>query len=223
MTLRKLILQTLERNEFDLMVDYLLKADSAAMVTSVVTRETTHNSYKHVIDELLALPPSPPYKFPIHISKSVMDVLLEPGEVAEEYIDVAMINPNFVEPPEELKPWGCREGENAPEGFYNVNDEKHNKYFGFGLSPWSHIIDTEIVIEVPHLAPFELLAEILWELTFYGWSETKQKEFGDMLVERMEEAKREIDAGECTTLPKKEGDKFTVVIPDCVKEQIKKI
>jgi len=226
-TLRQLISQTLESNEFDLMVDYLFERDSKTILReddNLLTREETSISYTKVVDELMMLDVSTPYHFPIFISWVNEDDYNLPGEpkTGEKYVDVGMINLNFVAPDPSLNPWGCDKEETPPEGYYNVNDEKHNKYFGFGLSPWSEIIDTEIICEIPELKDYEVLAEILWELTFYGWTQKKQEEFRQELDVRLEESRKEIDAGECITLPKKDGDKFSVVIPDCVQKQFSK-
>jgi len=224
MTLRQLILQTLSRGETSAMIDYLFQRDSAAMhkdPSEPLKREHTENSYNSVIDELLELPNSEPNKFPLIVSMVKDDLLLEPGEIAEEYVDVSMVNLEYVEPPTGAKPWGGDAGEVAPEGCYNCNEEKYNKYFGFGLTPWGEIIDNPIINET-NLNDYEILAEILWELTFYGWTQKEQESFRDMLDERLEEAKQEIAEGKCVSLPKEDGDEFTIVIPNCVQEQFSK-
>jgi len=217
-TLRQLILQTLSRGEFSAMIDYLFARDSDTMCKSPadpLTREKTENAYNSVIEELLELPDSLPNKFPLIVSMVKDDLMLKPGEIAEEYIDVSMINLEYIEPPVGAKPWGGEVGEVVPEGYYNCNEEKYNKYFGFGLSPWSEIIDNPIFNET-NLDDYEILAEILWELTFYGWTQKQQENFRSELDDRLEESKKEIQEGKCTKLPKQEGDKYTVVIPDCV-------
>jgi len=220
-----LILQILSQNEFDSMIHYLFVKDSKTMSLNSetpLTIEKTNKSYKAVVDELLAIPSSTPCSFPIFISWNNEDDYLLDGEVltGRKYVDVGMINLNYVAPDASLKPYGCENNENPPEGHYNVNEEKHNKYYAFGLSDWSKIVDNEIISEITELKEYELLAEILWELTFYGWTSKEQENFSDMLSERVEEAKKEIEEGNCIKFPKETEKGLDVIIPDCVSRDL---
>jgi len=90
---------------------------------------------------------------------------------------------------------------------------------GFGLHPWKDFVDADVVIDpsvVNHLGAETLLekiaAEILWEQTFYAYSEDDTKEFVDMLKQRVEDIK----SGKIKTkkLKSKKGDKYKVFVPE---------
>ena len=61
------------------------------------------------------------------------------------------------------------EGE-EPEKFTDVclYDEAADQIFSIDLMPWSEIIDLEI-LDCLNLNNYDLLGNILWELTFYGF------------------------------------------------------
>lgn len=88
----------------------------------------------------------------------------------QSYIDVSLLNTNYETPPEGAKPWG---GEDFPEGYYNVNLDKYNQHFAFGFGNWKRHINSEVIDKVG-LSNTALLAEILWEMTFYGFDEEEQ-------------------------------------------------
>jgi len=208
------------------MIDYLFKKDCHMMQNSItpenpLLREDTESSYLCVIEELMSLPNSEPKHLPFFVSWRE-DKYEESEEVSQKFVDVCLINLQYIEPPKNLEPWGCVGDEEAPEGHYNLNEEKYNKYFGYGLTPWNELIDTEIINEIEELKDYEILAEILCELTFYGWTQQKQEEFSDMLEERMDQVKEEIKDGKCTVLKRENENQFDVVIPDCVKKDIEK-
>jgi hypothetical protein len=121
-----------------------------------------------------------------------------------------------VAPPKGAKPWG---GKNPPKGHYNCNLSKHNRVFAMGFVPWSKLIDTP-VINKAGFSNEQLLAEILWEFTFYGWTEKRVEKRIDEIEGKIKEAIKEIDAGKCVELPPKKEGGFKVVIPDSVSQQI---
>lgn len=185
------------------------------------TLEGAIKSYSPVIDELLSKPKVRAYKMPLCVryQKDWMD------EKADPYIEVVLLNEKFVAPAKGLKPWGCRKGEKPPKGYYNVNDNKHSKYFAFGWEPWSKIVDTPIILEdkAKKLSDVAVVAEILWELTFYGWTEKSCEDKKNDITESMDKAIKEIDAGNVIEiLPKKEGQ-YKIVIPDSVSKQLNDI
>lgn len=157
------------------------------------TLKQTTNAYSGVIKELSAIRKSKPYKYTICVKLTKSD---------EEYIDVCFLNSNYIAPKKGLKPWGCRKNETPPPGYYNVNDDCHNKEFGFGFQPWSNVIDTPIVIEKSILdTPLHgILGEILWELTFYGWTQKIQKREIKKIKGRLDKAIKDLDKGNYTEL-----------------------
>ncbi len=92
-----------------------------------------------------------------------------PGEPRQ--VEALLLNPKAVAPPKGAKPWG---GANAPRGYYNCNLNRYNHYFALGGTRWSKLIDTCVVNEA-RLPPHAVLAEILWELTFFGWKEAENE------------------------------------------------
>jgi hypothetical protein len=179
----------------------------------------TQSQYSPVIAELIGKKKATPFKFPIYVDmeKDICD--------KHKYVSVYLINPKYVKPPKGLKPWGAIKGEKVPKGHYNINADKYNKKFAFGFTSWSKIIDTPVIADnsVKHLSTNAILGEILWELTFYGWSEEKHKESMDKLEERLAQSIKEIEEGECVELlPAKEG-KWKIVVANNVVEDLNKI
>jgi hypothetical protein len=212
-TLRQLI-ELVEANDWTNNVfKYLYEKDSSH-VGSKATFEKTKEGYSKVIAELKSKPSTRTFRFPILIRNS-KDFFSK-----EKYIDVCFFNPRYVEPAKGLKPWG---GNKPPKGHYNINLDKHNKYFAFGYTTWSKVIDSKIIVEPKKLKEWGCLAEILWELTFNGFTEKKNDEFFDFLKNRVKEVKEQVKKGKCTTLKRKTEKGFDVVIPDCVKDDVKKI
>lgn len=176
------------------------------------TLEQTTEAYTRVVKELLSKPRVRKYSMSILVQESVdwFD--------KHKYADVCLLNHRYVAPPKGAKPWG---GNKFPKKgkYYNCNLSKHNRTFAFGWTPWSKIIDTPIVNE----AGYELskqVAEILWEMTFYGWTEQTANARGDEIKGKIKEAMKEIKEGKCVELPPKKKGGFKVVIPDCVSKQI---
>ena len=135
-------------------------------------------AYKRVAAELLRK-----RKF-----RSRMPVVFERiVEEDESYINVSLLNTRYVAPPENLKPWG---GRNPPTGYYNVNLNKHIKYFAFG-SNWTEYVNAK-VINSANLTVDQLVAEFLWEITFYGFSEKQSKNFFKSLTTRTKKIKKDI-------------------------------
>jgi hypothetical protein len=156
MTLRDYLQQTNHEEVYRQLREQHAKAD---------LKDST-KGYVKVVTALLALPVSqPPDANPITIEN------YKEGE--ETYYHVGLRNLTFVEPPKGLEPWGCQKGEKAPEGHFNVNDDRYSPSFGIGLSPRNTLIDREMLIEAPELKdnPVRALAELLWEITFYGFDD----------------------------------------------------
>jgi len=103
----------------------------------------------------------------------------------EKYIHVSLINPKYVEDPDpSLRVWGgnSEDRNDCKEGSYNCNWVGYQKYFAPGPT-WNEFIESEIIIDktCEHLTEVEVLAEILWEITFYGSTQEKVEEFFNAL------------------------------------------
>jgi hypothetical protein len=207
MTFRELLLKA------DLPTVYILinkKDGGTEPKKNAPTVEQTIAAYNPVVAELLGKPKVRKYSMPILVKLS------EDWYDKHKYPDVCFLNPKYVVPRKGLKPWG---GKNPPKGHYNCNLRKHSQTYAMGFTPWSKIIDTPVVNE-GGFSNEQMLAEILWELTFYGWTEAKVNQKTKALEKSLIAAKKEADEGKCITLaPKKKGG-FKVVIPNSVSKQI---
>jgi len=112
-----------------------------------------------------------------------------------QYIDASLLNLDFEgHPDRSLEAWGGKSEDknDCPEGCYNCNYEGYQEYYGIGNTSWGSLLNSEIV-DTLNLSNENLLAEILWEITFYGFEEKEQTEFWDMLKDRAEESKIDLD------------------------------
>ena len=178
----------------------------------------TREGYGHVMTELLAKKEAKPYKYPICVRDNV-----DPFDKTS-HVEVCLMNPNYEKPAKGLKWWGGKSGSSkAPAGRYNINLEKHNQWFAFGYTDWSKIIDTKIFVKTKQKIEFhEVLARILWELTFDGWTEIDVKKNTKKLMKTLEKATKQVAAGKCKTIKSKTGG-VDIVIPDIVSKQINDI
>ena len=119
----------------------------------------------------------------------------------EDYIDVAMKNSKFVEDPEEgLSAWGgsSKDKDDCPEGSYNCNWEGYQRVYGLSGIDLLPLLDGQIFFADQETADklkdkdIDILAAILYEFTFYGFSHASRQEFVDELKERMDK----INSGE---------------------------
>jgi hypothetical protein len=106
------------------------------------------------------------------------------------YIHVSMRNLEYVEPPKDAECWGGKHNidTDCPDKHYNINCDKYNQFSGFGLTDWNEIVHLEVEVEdsAKHRTQEELAAAFLYELTFYGFTETKMQEFRSEILERSE-------------------------------------
>jgi hypothetical protein len=139
--------------------------------------EETAACYRHVIEELLSKP---------KIGAGPMPIVLVPSREPEKSgkFEVLLLNRRAVDPPARAKPWG---GRHPPPGYYNCNLVKYNRYYTMAGVAWSQIIDTPVINKGDYPPPVAM-AEILWELTFHGWTEEENKKFMDELKHRLQEA-----------------------------------
>jgi len=163
--------------------NYLYKKSKKSFATRKVILEDTTKAYSNVIEELKSKKPSKPNDFPI-IIKIVKDFIDK-----KPFVDVCLLNPNYVAPKRGLLPWG---GKNPPKGHYNCNDSKHNQYYAFGYSSWNDVIDTKIIVKTRKLKPWQYLGDILWELTWHGFTEKDSQKFNKDLKTRLSKAIKQI-------------------------------
>ena len=190
------------------------------------TLEQIRVSYTHVIKELLSKPKSRrPYKYPWHLQnrKDSFDNTM--------YVDVSFLNPNYEAPPKGLKPWGnmmagcrntCLNYDAPPKGHYNCNASKYSKFFAAGLTPWKKIVDAEIVFKGTFSLE-KIVAEILWEITFYGWTETQVENRVAYIKGSIGEAVKKIKAGKYIEIPPDEKGGYKIIVPDIVTKQLKEM
>jgi len=176
------------------------------------TLQQTVDAYTSVVKELLEKPRTRKYSMSILVHEA------EDWFDKHKYADVCFLNPRYVAPPKGAKPWG---GNKFPKKgkYYNCNLNKHNKTFAMGFTSWSKIIDTPIINDAKYSME-KVVAEILWELTFYGWTEKKCDDHAEEIKGKLKEAMKEIKEGKCIELPPKKKGGYKIVIPDCVSKQI---
>lgn len=175
--------------------DYLLSANKAKVLELLLVKhdktgedEGLKQQYASVIQSLLDITKGDGVGMPWYLS------VVECDNEAP-YINVAQINKGYAEPTAGLEPWGCIGDELPPEGYYNANDSKYSKFFGVGFSPWAELIDLEVELEPSKLLGTMLpdsehiAMELLWELTFYGFSEAAVASIKNELLDTMEDAK----------------------------------
>lgn len=138
---------------------------------------------------------------PIHVR--VHDIAFGSDE-PEYVIDIPMLNLDYEEPAEGLEPWG---GENPPDGHYNCNENKYNKYFAIDFMPWGEIRHMDVMLdetlyepEGRELIPADhfnegVLMYILYEITRMGMTQERIEEQKEELQHRIEE----VDKGLCKT------------------------
>jgi len=175
--------------------------------------ETVANQYSKVVAELLALKPHKPYKYPWYIKYQedwYEKYCKEHGKTYDgdgRYINVCLYNPDYVKPDPSLKPYGRIKKEKFPAGHYDCNADKHNEFFAAGFTSWNNVIDSEIICFIK--IPLEkAIAELLWELTFYGWSNKDVKRNMNNLKDRLEEALDDMKSGKSKKYTVDELDKF---------------
>lgn len=187
MTFRQLLNSVNE----DKIIEYLLNRE-LKYDPFVFQYQSSHddlkNDYKSVILEMKSLPPATPYKWNIVVINEPYPDLYSSGENEEQYLVASFENSNYEIPPKDLKPWGGRiDSDNQiPEGYYNTNEEKYNKYFSFSFNLWNEIIDTN-VINNQGLDDVTLVGEIILEATFNGFTQQKIKESSIELERRSNE------------------------------------
>lgn len=155
-------------------------------------------AYVEAISEILTMKPA--------AKQSTLFVELRKADVLneEDYINVNIINPDFVtEPDADIKlgllPWGGNDEDRAdcPEGHYNVNWRGFQRYYALSGLNRSEIIEAPIEVSDEAYEYLErnferIIAEIIYELTFYGYTEKSSTEFWDKLTAEADEIKENL-------------------------------
>lgn len=161
--------------------------DNILAALAEIEEDGKTDGYVEVIEELLALPVNNDEK--IH---PFIVTMCGPDEINDEaFVDVSIKNLDYEgERPEGLRPWGGKPDDkhDAPEGYYNINYDNYHQCFGILFQDRKELIDAPVIDEVG-LSDVELVAQILWEITFYGFTEDQLKETQDEIVGSAEEAK----------------------------------
>ena len=77
--------------------------------------------------------------------------------------------------------------------YHNIEEDET---YAIDLTAWSELIDCEVK-KLADISDIECVGHILWEITFYGFSEDKVKAVKD----EMDELRRRIDSGEEKLIP----------------------
>jgi hypothetical protein len=161
---------------------------------------TVINQYSKVVEELLSLKCHKSYKYPWYIKYEedwYQTYCKEHNEKYDgdgKYISVCLYNPHYVKPDSSLKPYGRMKKEKIPKGHYDCNADKHQEFFAAGFTSWNNVIDSEVIISIK-ISRERAIAELLWELTFYGWTNKKVKENCKKLQDSLEESLKNMESG----------------------------
>jgi hypothetical protein len=142
--------------------DYVVESDKTKDFDSL------KEAYNHSIEELLLLNPSDKQTDDFEI-EVYLDTSDDPA-----FVHVHYINKKF---------------EGIPDEEYDINDDRYQKYFAMGFTPWNELLSLDVTVRecMKHLTPEEICAELLWEITFYGFTEEKMMEEKAELDRRIEE------------------------------------
>jgi len=184
MTLRDLF-KIVHLNGKNGVYEYLYKKEkSYAYKCDRHTLKQITSAYSKVVNELLTLKHNKPDEMSICVKSA------KSFGTYENYIEVCLLNHNYEKPNKGLKPWG---GEPLPQGHYNCNLDKYNKFFSIGPADWNKYIDTPIINKVKNLSLEGQVAEILYELTFWGFTNKQVKTDGKKLEKTLTESVKWID------------------------------
>jgi hypothetical protein len=218
MKLRQLLMLMDMENVYKIIHDREVEIRSS----NIPTLEIIRKNYSPVVKELLDKPKVKSYPMPLAVARAV-DIL----DPQIKYVEVYLLNPKYQEPQAGLQPYGGRKNSKIPDGYYNINLSKYNKKYSLMGTPWSKIIDTEVKIQDNDISSEEAVANILWELTFDGWTEKQVKKSTDKLKKhlekRLKQVKKEIKSGQAITVEAKTKGAKNVVIPNSVLKDLKKI
>lgn len=137
-------------------------------------------AYKSVIVQMMMKP----------VKKACMPLYVSYVEEDEDkYYHVCVYNTKYQTPPKGKKPW---HGVNHSEKYYNANLIKYHKFFGLTGNDWSSLVNADVIVDKSaiNISNEKLIAEILWETTFYGFSEKETDKFVKNLKKIMDNEKK---------------------------------
>lgn len=143
-------------------------------------------AYREVIVQMM-MKPTRKVSSSIHISYAE-DSFSENGDM---YYHVDLLNLKYQEPPSGTLAW---HGSNPPKGYYNANLLKYNKFFALLGSDWTSLINSNVVVDqsAENTNNEVLLAEILWEISFFGFTEKNVNKFIKKLEKSAKEVKKSV-------------------------------
>jgi hypothetical protein len=199
----------------------------------------TREGYQVILDKLLSYGSwtwfRDEYDLFFHTGKDLLD--------SSPFVDVCLLNKNFEQPDESLKPWGgnSKDKDDAPDGCYNCNYHNHNKFTSISFMPWRVTVnlDFEVDESVGGLLDTteDLIAEYIYAISFDGFTETSYFELKNSLKQRLddidmgkeklidwEDAEKDIkDWAEDRTPSKSTEGKYKVKISETALDDLKKI
>lgn len=92
-----------------------------------------------------------------------------------------------------LKKTDSEDGDYIDACYHNT---KENETYAIDLTAWGELIDCEVK-KLADISDIECVAHILWEITFYGFSEADIK----LAKDEIDELRRRIDSGEERLIP----------------------
>ena len=180
---------------FDTVVDLLhvkfkSEVHNETIDDAINIKASIRDAYSKVVDDLMSRP--------VLQKKNTIVVHNVKDDINNSnYIEVVFKNKNYVKPPENKH--------------YDYNDEKYQQYFALGGQiSWTEYNNSNIINEI-NASNEELVTEILWEITFYGFSEETSHDFWNKLdseinnamhLEQKKPVKKKKVAGKKTTKKK---------------------
>lgn len=196
------------------LIDYLNKCDLPGVLKyyeEMVDDITKHaEGVEYVIDTLKQIEPAVvdgnPFEVWWYIPAEDKEALklgfAEPDD--DPYWSVSILNRGFEEPPKDLKPWGCTGDDLPPEGYYDCNDLKYSKFFAVTGIPWNELVHKEVIVNCNRDFDInEIVAALIFEITFWGYTQEQCEEFLNEIKGRMDDYK---EAKENGTLEYRELD-----------------
>ena len=144
------------------------------------------SAYKNVIIQMM-LKPIKKASMPLYVSYEKDSF----GENTDMYYSVCYYNNKYQTPPNGKKPW---HGAKHSEEYYNANLNKYNKLFGIIGNDWSSLVNADVIVDKSAInaSNEELVTEILWEITFYSFSEKESDKFVNNLNKRIKSVKKSV-------------------------------
>ncbi len=96
--------------------------------------------------------------------------------------------------------------------YIDVSGREDGVYYAMEFTPWSQWLSMNIEHD-EDITELDALGCILWEMTFFGWSQDEVNERCNEIFQSITEAKAEIEAGTAKTIP------FDEMISEILKDE----